>query len=88
MRRGRVYLVGTAHFSRESQADVEKTVAETEPDLVMVELCRSRLNVLELDEERLLKEASQLGLDKIMAQIKAAGLVQVPSSDQLEPRPS
>ena len=38
----RVYLIGTAHVSRQSVADVEQTVAALRPDTVCVELCASR----------------------------------------------
>lgn len=37
-----VYLVGTAHISRESVDDVRTTVDLVEPDTICVELCQSR----------------------------------------------
>lgn len=37
-----VYLVGTAHISRESVEDVRATVAHVEPDTICVELCHAR----------------------------------------------
>ena len=36
----RVYLVGTAHFSRESCDDVSLVIQAVQPDIVMVELCK------------------------------------------------
>ncbi|XP_064632305.1 traB domain-containing protein-like isoform X2 [Lineus longissimus] len=72
---GKVYVVGTAHFSEESQNDVVKLIQETQPDAVMVELCRSRVNVLELDEQTLLEEAKNINMDKVKAAIKQASFV-------------
>ena len=37
-----VYLVGTAHISRESVDDVRDTVNRVEPDTICVELCQAR----------------------------------------------
>jgi len=37
-----VYLVGTAHVSKESADDVERTLRIVKPDCVMVELCADR----------------------------------------------
>ena len=37
-----VYLVGTAHVSRKSAADVARVIAAVKPQNVVVELCRSR----------------------------------------------
>ncbi len=39
-----IYLVGTAHVSKESVDDVRATVAATEPDAICVELCQGRYN--------------------------------------------
>ena len=41
-----IYLVGTAHVSKESVEDVRKTVALVEPDTICVELCESRHKTL------------------------------------------
>lgn len=37
-----IYLVGTAHLSRESVEDVRRTIALVHPDTICVELCPSR----------------------------------------------
>jgi pheromone shutdown-related protein TraB len=37
-----IYLVGTAHLSKESVEDVRKTVEAVSPDTICVELCESR----------------------------------------------
>ncbi len=36
----KVYLVGTAHFSKESCEDVSLVIQAVQPDIVMVELCK------------------------------------------------
>ncbi|PAV63843.1 hypothetical protein WR25_03251 [Diploscapter pachys] len=71
-----VYLIGTAHFSKESQDDVRRTIDATHPDLVMVELCSARISILSMNEETLLKEASSLNYEKVAATIKQSGAVQ------------
>ncbi|KAF7637040.1 hypothetical protein Mgra_00003429 [Meloidogyne graminicola] len=76
-----VYLVGTAHFSKESCEDVCKTIQLTQPDYVMVELCSSRIQILSMDEETLLKEAAALTRKKMLEIVRqngaAQGLMQV-----------
>jgi len=37
-----IFLVGTAHVSKESVNDVRKTIEEVQPDTVCIELCRGR----------------------------------------------
>lgn len=71
----KIYLIGTAHFSKESQEDVEKVIRNVQPQLVVVELCRSRTSILELDENTVLEEAKKIDLTKIMATIKSNGVV-------------
>jgi pheromone shutdown-related protein TraB len=58
-----VYLVGTAHVSKESVEDVRKTVEAVAPDAIAVELCPSRHKALtdadawrRMDIFRILKE--------------------------------
>ncbi|XP_076339247.1 traB domain-containing protein-like [Tachypleus tridentatus] len=72
----KVYLVGTAHFSEESQNDVSETIIATQPDIVMVELCRRRANILALDEKTILEESRNMNLEKVRDAIKQNGLVQ------------
>ena len=43
---GDVYLVGTAHVSKDSVLDVRRTIEHVEPDTVCVELCESRYQAL------------------------------------------
>jgi pheromone shutdown protein TraB len=66
----KVYVVGTAHFSTDSQEDVLRTIESTQPDLVMVELCPSRISILSMDEDMLLAEAKNLNREKIFTTIR------------------
>ena len=70
-----VYIVGTAHFSEASQNDVSKTIEVLNPDVVMVELCQSRMGVLKYDEESLLKEAQDVSLAKLRMAIQESGVL-------------
>lgn len=45
------YIIGTAHISAESVAEVEQVIEEVQPDTVCVELCQTRFNAL-TDENR------------------------------------
>lgn len=46
LRQRTVYLVGTAHVSRQSVADVATTIERVRPDTICVELCQPRLTTL------------------------------------------
>jgi len=72
----RVYLIGTAHFSKESCEDVSLVIQSVQPDIVMVELCKARTNILHLDEETILEEAQNLDFDKSLEIIRSQGTVQ------------
>jgi len=67
---GRVYLVGTAHFSKESNEDVAAVIQAVKPDIVVLELCKARTSVLHLDEEKSLELAQQLTLEKVMEMVR------------------
>ncbi|XP_059153795.1 traB domain-containing protein-like [Physella acuta] len=71
-----VYIVGTAHFSKESQDDVSKVIQSTKPHVIMVELCQSRVNILRMDEEKILEEAKNINFSTIQQVIKRNGLMQ------------
>lgn len=70
----KVYLVGTAHFSRESQEDVSKVIRNVRPHIVVLELCNGRTNILSLDEETVLREAKEINFDKIIQTVKSNGV--------------
>ncbi|PIK45996.1 putative traB domain-containing protein [Apostichopus japonicus] len=71
----RVYLIGTAHFSEKSQEDVAKIIQSVQPDVVVLELCKSRLSILSLDEETLLREAQNLNTAKLRQSIQQSGVI-------------
>ncbi|XP_057318794.1 traB domain-containing protein isoform X2 [Microplitis mediator] len=71
---GKVYLVGTAHFSEESQNDVSMIIQAVQPHIVMVELCDARVHILQLDEQTVLREAENLNMQKILMTIQQNGL--------------
>ncbi|XP_015592003.1 traB domain-containing protein [Cephus cinctus] len=71
---GKVYLVGTAHFSLESQNDVSKIIQAVQPHIVVVELCKSRVHILQLDEQTILEEAQNLSFQKVLDTIQQNGL--------------
>lgn len=71
----KVYIVGTAHFSKESQDDVSLVIRNVRPDVVMVELCTSRVHMINHDEKTLLEEARDMSFAKIQSITKANGLV-------------
>ncbi|XP_055905504.1 traB domain-containing protein [Eupeodes corollae] len=71
----KVYLVGTAHFSEESQDDVSYVIRNVRPDVVMVELCPSRIHILKLDEKTLLEEAKNFNIAKIRSIFQTNGYI-------------
>ncbi|KAJ8668158.1 hypothetical protein QAD02_009821 [Eretmocerus hayati] len=71
---GKCYLIGTAHFSLESQNDVSRIIQAVQPHIIMVELCLDRIHVLQLDEETILEEAKNLSFSKITSTIKEHGV--------------
>jgi len=73
---GRVYLVGTAHFSKESNEDVAAVIQAVKPDIVVLELCKARTSVLHLDEEKSLELAKELTLEKVTEMVRSQGAMQ------------
>lgn len=47
-----------------------QTIQAVQPDIVLLELCRGRLSILELDEETLLEEAKNFNMAKFRQSIK------------------
>mgnify|MGYP004195231059 CR=1 FL=1 len=56
-------------FYRESQTDVVTVMRAVQPDVVMLELCKSRTNILEMDEERILSESQNLTTQRAVSKI-------------------
>lgn len=71
----RVYLIGTAHFSALSLDDVSLVMQNVRPDKLVLELCPLRLDVLHLDEERLLRQSIELTADKRRHIYRELGLI-------------
>ncbi len=65
-----VYLVGTAHISKESVEDVRTTVEQVHPDAICVELCKARHQAMtQADNWR------KMDIFKVIRQRKAAFLL-------------
>ena len=47
-----------------------QVIQAVQPDIVMVELCKGRLSILQLDEQTLLEEAKELNMEKLRVSIK------------------
>jgi len=67
---GRLYVVGTAHFSEESQREVADLIRLAQPNCVVLELCSSRANLLKIDEETIFRDAKSIDARKLVALIK------------------
>jgi len=74
--KSKVYLVGTAHFSKKSQADVRQVIKQTQPDVLLIELCGSRLAILNMDKDTLLEQAKSLNHERIITMVKQDGFSQ------------
>lgn len=71
----KVYLIGTAHFSNESCEDVRKVIRKAQPDVVVIELCRGRTDILHNDEKKLIELAGEVNSTKILRQIRDKGVL-------------
>ena len=47
-----------------------QTIQAVQPDVVLVELCKSRVDILKYDEEFLLREAKNIDMQKLRLAIK------------------
>jgi pheromone shutdown protein TraB len=71
----KVFLVGTAHFSKESIEDVRKTIRQIKPQVVLLELCPRRQLLLKMSEEDIQREGSDLTWDKVRAFMRNEGTI-------------
>ena len=62
------------HVCHNSYLNLFQTIDLTQPDVVLVELCNSRVNILRLDEETLMEEAKNINIEKIRHAIKQVSL--------------
>lgn len=67
---GKVYLIGTAHFSLESQKEVKELIQKVKPNRVVLELCQARSGILNLDEETIIRDAKDMNFSKLRKLIK------------------
>ena len=65
-----VYLVGTAHLSKESVEDVRSTVEQTQPKAICVELCKARHQAMTQADNW-----SKMNIFKVIRQKKAVFLL-------------
>ncbi|XP_023951448.2 traB domain-containing protein-like [Bicyclus anynana] len=72
---GTVVLLGTVHFSKQSVEDVSQIVKQLNPNGILIELCRQRVSLLELDDEKFLEDAKNFDVKKIKHAVKGQGLV-------------
>lgn len=70
-----VYVVGTAHFSKDSVDDVRSTITRVRPQAVVLELCQERQMLLHFSEEQILNEARTMTFAKMRSFIRRDGLV-------------
>ncbi|XP_076236589.1 traB domain-containing protein isoform X2 [Calliopsis andreniformis] len=70
---GKLYLVGTAHFSVDSQNDVSMIIQAVQPHTVVVELCKARVGILQLDEKVMYNYAKELTYESIVETLKTYG---------------
>ncbi|CAH2107192.1 unnamed protein product [Euphydryas editha] len=73
--KAKVVLLGTVHFSKQSVEDVSKIVKVLNPNAILIELCRQRVSLLELDDKKFLEDAKNLDAKKIKQAVKGQGLV-------------
>lgn len=52
-----------------------QTIQAVQPDIVLVELCKSRVDILKYDEEFLLREAKNIDMQKLRLAVKQVSKV-------------
>ena len=52
-----------------------QTIQAVQPDIVLVELCKSRVDILKYDEEFLLREAKNIDMQKLKLAVKQVSKV-------------
>lgn len=73
---GKVYLIGTAHFSEESCQDVEYVIRRVKPHVVVLEICSERISTLALDEKMLMQRIMNFTFKDAKDIIREYGVVQ------------
>ncbi|XP_075971150.1 traB domain-containing protein-like isoform X2 [Anticarsia gemmatalis] len=70
-----VVLLGTVHFSKQSVEDVSEIVRAINPNAILVELCRQRVSLLELDDKKFLEDAKNFDAQKLKEAVKGQNFV-------------
>ncbi|XP_022816330.1 traB domain-containing protein-like isoform X1 [Spodoptera litura] len=70
-----VVLLGTVHFSKQSVEDVSEIVKVLNPNAILVELCRQRVSLLELDDKKFLEDAKNFDAQKLKEAVKGQNFV-------------
>lgn len=70
----KLYLVGTAHFSIESQNDVSMIIQAVQPHIIAVELCKDRVQIMQLTEEVLYEYSKNLTFQSVMQLVTKYGV--------------
>ncbi|KAL0892056.1 hypothetical protein ABMA27_015277 [Loxostege sticticalis] len=70
-----VVLLGTVHFSKQSVEDVSQIVRVLNPNAILVELCRQRVSLLELDDKKFLEDAKNFDARKMKEAVKGQNFV-------------
>ncbi|XP_026328554.1 traB domain-containing protein-like isoform X2 [Hyposmocoma kahamanoa] len=71
----KVVLLGTVHFSKQSIEDVSEIVKHLNPNAILVELCRQRVSLLELDDKQFLEDAKNFDARKFKEAAKGQNFV-------------
>ncbi|XP_059052380.1 traB domain-containing protein-like isoform X2 [Achroia grisella] len=74
-KQGTVVLLGTVHFSKQSVEDVSQIVKVLKPNAILVELCRQRVSLLELDDKKFLEDAKKFDSRKMKQAVKGQNFV-------------
>ncbi|XP_049866258.1 traB domain-containing protein-like [Pectinophora gossypiella] len=70
-----VVLLGTVHFSKKSVEEVSEIVNVLKPNAILVELCRQRVSLLELDDKKFLEDAKNFDSRKLKEAAKGQNFV-------------
>jgi pheromone shutdown-related protein TraB len=72
-----IILIGSVHVSRNSSQEVQQLIKEYRPDVVFIELCKSRVGILLSDESPLQESLSMKDALSLMKKNKGYGMLHV-----------
>lgn len=70
----KIYLIGTNHFSKKSRRDVAVLIRNVQPHIVVLEVCKERVHLLDLNEEKIMQEYNNANFSGTLRLIKRNGL--------------